>query len=218
MSRNGAGSWRVRTRTFRSLAPSPGFRQPEPGIHANRTIKDGVIEMEDAIISQIASRVDAGGRRLPVASEEAVGAAEMALGLKIPTLLRSIYLNVANGGFGPGYGILGVAGGHRSGWGTALVETFDEVKRGADYRGWRWDPQLLPFCELGYAGFFCVRCSSPGSPIFLSDHCNVSPAGYGLKEFFERWLDARDLFSSRKRQTIEIINPFTGKKARIRSA
>lgn len=185
------------------------------------------MKMKSSVIGRLAAHIDARGRKLPLASEEAVCAAEVELGLSIPALLRSVYLHVANGGFGPGYGvvgesacgygIIGVAGGHRSSRGT-LVETFNDVKRGVDHLGLKWNPQLLPFCELGGAVYFCVDCSSPGNPIFLSDHCKARPANCDLEGFFEKWLDGKDLLEDGpSRRTIEMTNPFTGKKTRIRS-
>ena len=47
----------------------------------------------------------------PVAREQTVAGAEAQLGFALPQLLRDIYLRVANGGFGPGYGLLGIDGG-----------------------------------------------------------------------------------------------------------
>ncbi|MEU5563531.1 SMI1/KNR4 family protein [Micromonospora musae] len=45
------------------------------------------------------------------ASPEAVSDAEKVIGYPLPPLLRRLYLEVANGGFGPDIGVLGVAGG-----------------------------------------------------------------------------------------------------------
>jgi hypothetical protein len=44
----------------------------------------------------------------PPATTAEVDAAEVALGFAIPTLLRRLYMEVANGGFGPHYGLEGV--------------------------------------------------------------------------------------------------------------
>src|SRR5262245_61993304 len=46
----------------------------------------------------------------PTATKE-LQVAERAIGFKLPALLRAIYLGVANGGFGPEYGIVGIKGG-----------------------------------------------------------------------------------------------------------
>jgi hypothetical protein len=41
-----------------------------------------------------------------------VEAAEKKMALSLPPLLRELYVNVGNGGFGPGYGIFGLEGGY----------------------------------------------------------------------------------------------------------
>src|SRR5277367_3912098 len=145
--------------------------------------------MESSITERVATHI--GGERIAFASEESIKLAEARLGFAIPDLLRSIYLNVANGGFGPGYGIIGVAGGHSSNLGD-LVETFQEVKKGAEYFGLKWNPHLLPFCEWGDNIFSCVDCSDPANPIFRSDECKVRPLNYSLNDFFEMWIGGKD--------------------------
>jgi SMI1 / KNR4 family (SUKH-1) len=47
----------------------------------------------------------------PPATEAQLVATEEALGFSLPRLLRELYANIANGGFGPGYGINGAFGG-----------------------------------------------------------------------------------------------------------
>jgi hypothetical protein len=47
----------------------------------------------------------------PPASEEQLQITENVLGYSLPPLLRMVYAEVANGGFGPGYGITGAWGG-----------------------------------------------------------------------------------------------------------
>jgi hypothetical protein len=50
---------------------------------------------------------------LPVTQEELV-AAETALGFRLPEFLRLLYLQVGDGGFGPGYGLNALGGGSGS--------------------------------------------------------------------------------------------------------
>lgn len=45
------------------------------------------------------------------ATEEQLRESEQTLGYALPPLLRLLYLQIANGGFGPGYGLFGVSGG-----------------------------------------------------------------------------------------------------------
>ena len=47
------------------------------------------------------------------ATPEQLSEAERRLGVELPPLLRRLYLEVANGGFGPGSGLVGVVGGER---------------------------------------------------------------------------------------------------------
>nr|WP_157554273.1 SMI1/KNR4 family protein [Herbidospora sakaeratensis] len=63
---------------------------------------------EDEIFEAI--RSNPGRDVLPVASSEAVAEAEEAIGYPLPSLLRRLYLEVGNGGFGPRGGIIGVRG------------------------------------------------------------------------------------------------------------
>lgn len=56
--------------------------------------------------------------RYPPATEKQLAETERLLGFALPDVLRALYAEVANGGFGPAYGIVGAAGGapHPGGW------------------------------------------------------------------------------------------------------
>jgi len=113
----------------------------------------------------------------PPASVEAIEATEHRLGYPFPSLLRRLYLEVGNGGFGPGYGIIGLAEGigdrnprqdlpHGT-WNTACpagVALFPLCTWGcgiysfvdcADAQGrmWAWDPNPAPSDDIGKALF-----------------------------------------------------------------
>lgn len=53
-----------------------------------------------------------GGFAFPPATEEQLSRTEEVMGFSHPPLLRALYLQVANGGFGPGTGIIGAFGGY----------------------------------------------------------------------------------------------------------
>ncbi len=111
-------------------------------------------EWED-IIDRIKSRLAGNDKppRYPPTSEEILAKAEANLGFAIPPLLRQIYAHAANGGFGPGYGIIGVEEGHASHLGDVLVETYAEIKRGADYHDLKWKEGVLASLVGGAAIF-----------------------------------------------------------------
>lgn len=55
------------------------------------------------------------GFEFPPATEEQLRATEEALCIALPPMLRALYAQVANGGFGPAYGITGARGGYSFG-------------------------------------------------------------------------------------------------------
>lgn len=102
--------------------------------------------------------------RLPaprVASRDAVAEAEAALAYPLPPLLRRLYLEVGNGGFGPGYGVLGVSVGHRDDNGRTAV---------AVRNGWvGLPPALLPICHWGCGIYSLVDVSSTEGQMWAWD-------------------------------------------------
>lgn len=120
-----------------------------------------------------------------------VDAAEEALGFAVPDLLRTVLTVVGNGGFGPGYGVIGVEGGHESDFGT-LVKTHQQLKADFESEGPKWPPNLLPFCSWGCNIFSCVECDGVDE-VYLHDNGDLDAAGYDIVKFFEMWLDGVDL-------------------------
>jgi hypothetical protein len=155
----------------------------------------------------------------PPATAAMIEAAEQTLGFGLPPLLRQIYLEVGNGGFGPGYGLIGVPGGAVDSTGDSIVD-----RRGSDSTGdsivemyqwfrrperddstWKWPAQLLPVCHLGCAMYACVDCSDPdgavtwwepnprerGDPVDLY----LIPVGRSLEGWLWAWLRNEDWMS-----------------------
>src|SRR3712207_2542113 len=79
------------------------------------------------------------------ATLEEIEAAEQKLGFKLPELLRELYLEVGNGGFGPSYGLLGVGS---SGWTDDQGDTVETLSLGVedphDPDEYTWPDKLLP--------------------------------------------------------------------------
>jgi len=154
----------------------------------------------------------------PPATQEEIEEAESALGFQIPEILKSVYLLVGNGGFGPGRGgtIIGLKGGYASSLGN-LVEEYNEVRKGAKYLGLDWRAGLLPFCDWGCNILSCVDCNDPSHRVYLSEDCAARLQNYGLADFMGMWLDGVEILDvdPSPRIATEIINPFTGKKIQV---
>src|SRR3954469_1135410 len=108
-------------------------------------------ELFDAIRARIAepsSRIDM--RTMPTppiyppATSESLMETEARLGFRLPPLLRRLYSSVANGGFGPGAGLVGVKGGHPDVDGRTLDALYVALRS-------EWWPQegLLPLWDWG---------------------------------------------------------------------
>ena len=151
----------------------------------------------------------------PPASQEQVQATEQALGFVLPSLLRACYLQVSNGGFGPGEGVMGVIGGFEDNRGN-LVEAYHWRKQyyqpidlatceqQAEENPFRdlpfrvvsnkmleppemtWPTSLLEFYHHGCGDFSSIDLHT--GRIFVGGNPLLWYEANSLEEWFERWL------------------------------
>ena len=172
-----------------------------------RCIVDIGPELVDLLrVRIVQSATDHGSAQLSseVASVAELDAAERTLGYRIPPPVRFVYSNVANGGFGPGYGLVGIGGG-MTGFmnGTRRWHCEDEYVSQLQQDGFRWPEGVLPICDWGCAIFSCVDCSSPDARIsraFLDAMVDglpdpIRPEGYGFVDWLVAWANGVDLWT-----------------------
>jgi hypothetical protein len=95
------------------------------------------------------------------ASEEQLVAAERRVDFALPPLLRRLYAEVANGGFGPGLGLLGVRGGQTNDHGKTVEDLYAEMLEAVqENRRWVWPPGLLPVVDQNGV-YVCVDARAP---------------------------------------------------------
>jgi hypothetical protein len=174
--------------------------------------------MADDVVARVRERVLRGERlgadtfmpRQPPnapAHESDVDEAEALLEHRLPDVLRRLYLEVDNGGFGPGYGILGLRGGWHDGRWTAI----DHLA----VTGWRYVPKgFFPLCHWGCAIYSFVDCTDTGGAMWGWDpnpvppeHLGLAlfPEGIDLSEWLRRWLEGT------ARQPWVVQEPVTGR-------
>lgn len=143
------------------------------------------------------------GKAFPVAPSRLVESTEKKLGFRLPELLRRIYSEVGNGGFGPFYGFVGLDGGATLGEGKTLVAIYKGLRNlKSENWLWKWPDRLLPICSFGCGCWVCVDCKDPGLPLFLFDPNNLQEdlegneakvnwanAFWNMGELFPKWLD-----------------------------
>lgn len=144
-------------------------------------------------------------RASPPASPAAVARAEIALGFALPATLRAIYLDVANGGFGPGYGVMGVEGGFTDDRKMTVVDRYRAfLAPDPSDPEWQWQATWLPFCHWG-CGIYSVVDMEERSPVFFIDPGSkdlgapmssvVLPHKDTLDAWLDDWMKGRDLWA-----------------------
>jgi hypothetical protein len=95
---------------------------------------------------------------LPPLTPAVIDRVETELGFPLPRLLRQLYLQVGNGGFGPAYGLMAL---------TGVPNPAYEVL--GQFRSTRsvvptWPSRLLPICHQGSGTLFCLDATVPDDP------------------------------------------------------
>ncbi|MGH4035246.1 SMI1/KNR4 family protein [Actinomycetota bacterium Odt1-20B] len=136
---------------------------------------------DDEVIDAVRDYARTHGLPAP-ATREAITEAEQVIGFPLPSLLHRLYLDVANGGFGPNEGILGVRGGASQGDWEDLAEIY---QHGPDPSG-RIPVGLVPVYDWGCAIWSLVDFRDPAGPMWCNDQGELWPQGLNLTE----WLSA----------------------------
>ncbi|PDT85704.1 SMI1/KNR4 family protein [Bradyrhizobium sp. Y36] len=89
------------------------------------------------------------------ATASVIASDEAHLRFRLPPLLKRMYADVGNGGFGPGYGLIGLTNGVPDDTGKTAVAIYDLFRSDPELT---WPDGLLPICHWGCAIYSCVDC------------------------------------------------------------
>ena len=140
--------------------------------------------MSDLIVPTLAAPLD----------ETNAEASQNRLGFSVPRLLTRLYSLVGNGGFGPGYGLLGLLGGVADEQGYNAIELYELNSLGdPGDPDFSWPDKLLPICHWGCAIYSCIDCESETGAVITFDP-NLHDKSWSqcfvpTRHTFETWLD-----------------------------
>jgi hypothetical protein len=154
----------------------------------------------------------------PPATEEQIRVTERSLGFALPQVLRDLYLQVANGGLGPGTGLRGVEGGYKGAYlqyndvpgtqGHSHVFSYTTYEASAvrtEAEGGRvsmrvphdeWLEHLLPLCDLGCCEEAAVDSQERMfllSPTESNLFYNLEQLPWTFEEWLWRWVRSENL-------------------------
>jgi hypothetical protein len=117
------------------------------------------------LLERLAGRAHAEHPDLPAPVDaRTIQQAEGDLGFALHPLLRAIYTQVGDGGFGPDYQLLPLAG---TSGNESAVSRYMAGREEGEGTDWAWPQGVLPILTWGCAMYACVDCHSADGTVLL---------------------------------------------------
>ena len=174
-------------------------------------------DLDDELIGKAEGYRTAMNRRAerplpPPATPQALDATEARMSIAFPPLLRRLYVEVANGGFGPGSGIIGIEGGWADDNGRTIEDLFEMMSEGdPDEPSWRWPVGLVPIVDYSPV-WTCVETAVPGGRVVDFDHEEIEYGGWdasfsevapSLHDWLVAWVGSRPAHEVQREEMVE---------------
>jgi hypothetical protein len=139
---------------------------------------------DDEIIAAVRVQQQLTGRIRPEpASLEQVEEAEQKIGYPLPPLLRRLYLEVANGGFGPHWGVVGVVPNRPSGDDEVITDLWYGDEPNDPLHG------LIMIYDWGCAVCSLIDVTDPAGPMYVLDNGRFYSEDMMFRMWIMSWLD-----------------------------
>ena len=147
---------------------------------------------EPLVLEAVRRRIqEAAGATYAPATADAVAATERSLGFRLPPLYVQLLTQVANGGFGPGFGLIGLPpdGFVDTDLPGDLVSTY-LLGRGAVERGLRTPEALVVLCTWGCGRVSYIDAARPEAPVVSSELTDKGVEYVQTSSRFRDWIAA----------------------------
>ncbi|WP_051450461.1 SMI1/KNR4 family protein [Actinospica robiniae] len=141
---------------------------------------------DDELVAALRADAVRSGNLQPSATQDALAEAERIIGLPIPTLLRRLYLEVGNGGFGPD--LMGVRGGFPS---ANFDDIADLYQDGPDPDGVIPDGLVLVY-DWGCSIWSMVDFRDPVGPVWRAESGALSQETTTLAQWLNSFIEESD--------------------------
>ncbi|MBY6161469.1 SMI1/KNR4 family protein [Mameliella alba] len=139
----------------------------------------------------------------PVLGADTLARVQSSLDVDLPPLLVRVWQDIANGGFGPGYGLLGIGDGFTDDQDATADRRYLVFRRpDPETATWLWPQGLLPICHHGCGIYDCVDTIRDRIIIWEPSTWDESlpigtalfDSGLTLFDWFDRWSQGQDVF------------------------
>ena len=125
---------------------------------------------------------------------------EFRISRELPASLKRIYVEVGNGGFGPGYGFMSLENNIDTNQETVLNTYHSFCSDDPEDDLWIWPKELVPIIDWGCAIRSCINCDTGTVSIFdpniefekMSEY--FIPQGVSLESFLLKWCEGVNLW------------------------
>ncbi|MGV4890944.1 SMI1/KNR4 family protein [Streptomyces viridosporus] len=146
--------------------------------------------------------------------------AEAALGFGLPPLLAELYLRIADGGFGPEYGLLPLLDSPSSGEPAAVAQYLARRESGREDPDRPWPEGVLPISGWGCGMYACVDCRSPRATVVLFEPNPGDPAlawyvdAPSLEDWLRSWVEGTGWYEEGN-EDVDLL-PWTDARVRVK--